>query len=536
MTTAISKRTPIAEVTPPRITLELARFEAIRILRHPVTWIGVLVSIWLMWSLGGDVAPILERDSVFLAGTVLPLGAAALIVANFAVLRHRKDPETLDATPSDVRRRTLGVFLGLGAPVLLAGLVQGIGLVFLLMGGPIGTIDWVELAGGPAAVALLGAAGVFLGRRLPHPIVPLIALVALAMFQILSSPDAQMFSPAQPAANVEWLAPWMTPSAFSPIEELAFRPSLPHLGYVLVLALLLATFALPMGRPGSLIRLTMAGAFAAAVIAVSLSLPADGRSRFDWAEAAANQVCVEADSIEYCAFGFYEDWIPRWQHAVDAVDALAPVSVHTVLQRPPNISWDEPGTLEQDGLILANTSWDREWAVPHFRLALALRAALSSVGLPTAPELRPYTGAEIESIVAQNPGYPGDLRAQLEAEQPIPKHCSAFDQARAVLAVWLAGAALENGKQGLEEILRDQPPTGSLWMNDTHDWPVLISVSDARIAQTLLSLPVPQVRQELQERWDSVTDPATTSSDLASWFGLPAPEQQDPGYFVEPCR
>lgn len=536
LTTAIADRRSVVELAASRTTLELGRFEATRVLRHPITWIGVLVSVWLMWLLGGSVSPILERESVFLAGTVLPLGAATLIVANVAVLRHRKDPDTLDATPSDLRTRTLGVLVGIGAPVLLSFLLQGVGLVYVFLGGPIGTIDWVELAGGPAAVALLGATGVLLGRRLPHPIVPLVTLVGLAMFQLLSSPDTQMFSPEEAGANVEWLAPWMVPSAFSPIEELAFRPSLLHLGYVLVLTLLLAAFALPMGGTGSLIRLILAGGLAVAVIAVSLSLPTDGRYMFDWQEAATNQVCVEAKGIDYCAFPFYEDWIPRWQRTVEAVSALAPVSVDTVLQRPPNISWDEPGTLEQNGLIPANTSWDRQGAVPHFQLDLALRAALSSVGLPTAPERRPYTEAEIDSILAQNPDYPGGLRAQLESEGPLPKECSAFGQARAVVAVWLAGAALENGEQGLERILRDQPATASLWMKNIHNRPVLISVSDARLAHDLLFVPVSQVQQKLLNRWGSVADPATTSDDLASWFGLPATEQPDPGYFVEPCH
>ncbi|MGI8515840.1 MAG: hypothetical protein ACR2NT_12080 [Acidimicrobiia bacterium] len=43
------------------------------------------------------------------------------------------------------------------------------------------------------------------------------------------------------------------------------------------------------------------------------------------------------------------------------------------------------------------------------------------------------------------------------------------------------------------------------------------------------------VRAELQTRWHLVIDPSATVEDLASWFGLTAPQQMDLGFFVEPC-
>lgn len=514
---------------------ELALVEAIRMLRHPLTWLGVAMSLWLMWTLGGSVAPILERDSVFLAGAMLPLAAATLLVANFAVLRQRKTPQLLGTTPLTEQQRVLAVQFGVLGPVVVTLVLQVIGLTYLLTGAPIGTIDWPELAGGPAAVALLGVGGVFLGRRLPHPAVPLVALVVLAMLQFVASPDAQLFSPPGPTANVEWLAPWMTPSAFAPVENLAMRPSLLHLVYLITFTLTLGALAVPTGGIARLIPLASGVTVAAGIVVVSFTLPSEPRSIFDWPRAAANQTCDSIDGIEYCAFDFYADWIPRWQTTIAGVDALAPVSADKVMQCPHNIGFEEPSVLTADGLIVASTHWDRDGAVPYFRLDLALRAAQSAVGLPTTPQLRPFTEAEIRSILDQNPGYPGDLRAQLEAEGEHEAECSAMGRARSVLSFWLAGAGVDDGLEGWQRVLSERPWTSTFSMENVHRHGTLLGVGDAELALQLLALPTTDVQEELLARWDQVIDPSTSSADLASWFGLTIPPAQDPGFHVEPC-
>lgn len=255
MTATVAKQGAGPTPAPTRAVAVLALFEASRMLVHPITWVGVALSIWLMWTLGRNVAPILERDSVFLAGLVLPLAAATLLVANLSVLRQRKTPEMLDASPGDVRRRILGVQVGVLGPVLLATVVQAIGLIYLLIGGPIGSVVWLEFMGGPVAVALFGVGGTFLGRLLPHPIVPLVALVAVATLLLLARPDFGSNPTSAPAANIEWLAPWMPPSAVAPIEELASRPSVLHLSYLIVLTVLLGAFAIPSGPKSGMLRL-----------------------------------------------------------------------------------------------------------------------------------------------------------------------------------------------------------------------------------------------------------------------------------------
>jgi hypothetical protein len=503
-----------------------------------LTWFGALGSIWLMWTLGGDVAPILERDSVFVAGGILPLAAATLLVSNYAILRQRRLLETLDAYPSDANRRILGVQLGLVGPTLLAILLQSVGLVYLLMGGPIGTVNLWEWAVGPLLIVVFGLGGVLIGRWLPHPIVAPVALVGLGVLQLLASPDAQIFS-SVPTANVEWLAPWMMPSAFAPIEDLALRPSVLHLGYLAVLALALGTLALEIRGRGRLAPLAVCGLFAVAVVVVSFNLSSEPTIRFDWPEAAANQVCSTVDEIEYCAFEFYADWIPRWQETVASVNDLAPVSIDTVIQRPPNHGWDDNSGIPASGfVVLTSLEWDRVDGLPTQGFRLAIDVAQSAVGLPSTPEIRSFTPEEIESIVEQNPGYPGDLRAQLEEEGSYPKACSAIGQARAVVTVWLAGTALVDGASFLEARMKELHPSAiSLtWPDRAHEPSVMIGRPDAELAAELLALPVAEVHSELLSRWPEVMDPATTSADLASWFGLSAPVYPELDFYQAPCR
>ncbi|MEX1133743.1 MAG: hypothetical protein WED83_02740 [Acidimicrobiia bacterium] len=538
MTTTV-KTVAVAPARPKTVVFSLARFEARRALRHPLILIGALGSLWLMWTLGGDVAPILARDSVFLAGAMLPLAAATLLVADYAILRQRRALETLDAYPSEANRRILGVQLGVIGPVLLAVLLQAVGMIYLLLGGPIGTIDLWELAVGPFLVIVFGLAGVVLGRWLPHPIVAPVALMGLAALQFLASPDAQIFSPEPgPTANVEWLAPWMTPSAFSPVEDLAFRPSALHLGYLAVLALVLGMLALHNRGRGRLAPLAVGGLFGIAVVVVSLNLSSEPTIGFDWPEAAANQVCSTLDEIEYCAFEFYADWIPRWQETVASVNDLAPVSIDTVIQRPPNHGWDDNSGVPTTGsVVLTSLEWDRVGGPPTQGFRFALDVAQSAVGLPSRREIRSDTPEEIDSIVEQNLDYPGDLRAQLESSPPSPHSCSAIGQARAAVAVWLVGAALADNSSIVDRRLEVYPSFNTLiWPDRAHSPSVMIGRPDAELAAELLALPVAEVHSELLSRWTEVMGPATTSADLASWFGLSAPVYPELDFYEAPCR
>lgn len=333
MTTVLREPLVTSPPSAGTVLLQLARFEARRALRHPLTWVGAIGALWMVWLLAGGGAPVLKRDSVYLAGAVLPLAAATLLVGNYAALRERRLADLLSAIPKEENTRLLGIQLGLIGPVILAMIIQMIGLIYLLLGGPIGEFDWWELAAGPAMVWSLGVGGVALARWLPHPAVAPVVVVGLAAIQLLASPDFVIAS--SEAAAVEWLAPWMMPSAFEPVEDFAGRPDVLHLLYLVAISLVLASVSLRLGRDAGIARIGVSVAFVGGVLAISLALPANDDEFLDWRKAVANQTCSTANGIEYCAFGSYEDWSPRWQEVVVAVDIIFPVEIVQVLQRPP---------------------------------------------------------------------------------------------------------------------------------------------------------------------------------------------------------
>jgi len=484
----------------------------------------------------------LQRDVIFLAGAMLPLAASTLLATNEATLRRRRTAETLTTVPRGESEPLWGIQSGVAGPVAVAIALQTIGMFYLLSGGPIGWIDWWELAVGLVMVGVFGLGGVLLGSHFRHSILASVALVGIAFAQLIASPDAQVFSPEPgPTASVEWLAPWMVPSNFESVEGLISRPSEIHLIYLLLLGGLLASLSTRApGRGKRLVKLSSAGVFSVAVVAISINMAGELLTRFDWQAAAESQVCEIHNGVEYCAFNLYERWIQRWQQTVEAVDAIIPVALSRVVQRPSNTQIDEPGALEELGLIVSTTEWDRGAALPSQEFNLALLAAHSSVGLPLTKQTGEWTEAEIEAMLEDNPDYPGDLRSQLESEPGSPRFCSAFGQARAVVAVWLAATALERGEAALASQLADAPPTRHIfWIpidatNGTT--PTLIEGVDAQLALQLLGLPATNVIDLLNDRWVEVIDPTTTSAELAGWFGLTRMSGPDVGAQTdEPC-
>jgi hypothetical protein len=332
----------------------------------------------------------------------------------------------------------------------------------------------------------------------------------------------------------------MTPSGFESVEGLISRPSKLHLIYLLLLSGLLAILATDgRGRAKRLIRLSSAGVFLIAVATISVNMATQLDTRFDWQAATESQVCETHDGVEYCAFDLYEPWIQRWQQTVEAVDAILPVALTRVVQRPSNVQVDEPGVLDEPGLIITTTEWDRTGAVPSQQFNLALLAAHSSVGLPLTKQTRQFTDAEIDAMVDENPDYPGDLREQLQNDPGFPDACSAFGQARAVVAVWLAASALDGGDEALAAEVAGERVRRIFWIpiqEINGNAPTLIEGMDAQLAFQLLGLPVEEVVGTLNDRWSDVIDPTTSSTELADWFGLTrlaGPDVDGPS--TQPC-
>lgn len=512
-------------LTPPaeRVTVSrAARFEAARMLRHPLTWLGVALSVWLGWEWLGEGAPILPADSIWLAGAVLPLASTTLLVANQATLRQRRLAELLPTYPGDRTRATRGVQVALIAPVLLAVVLQMIGLVWLWLGGPIGRVDWLELVAGPLAVATSGLLGVVVGSRLPHPIAAPSALLGLVVLNLLAHPDigfSEQFcsNPDCTPVNVEWLVPWM-PGSVNP-GYWTERPIGANLVWSAGVATLLVMVALPSTGRRRAIRAGLGIVIGIFAVLTAPQLPTE--THHMWG--SADQNCEVLAGRTYCALPGFAPWAERWSETIETVAAILPVPIDTVLQLPPVMSLPTDGDVAE-GLAVATTEWDRKGAVPEVAFDFALVAGHSAVGLPAAPQLQPPTEDTIDDMLEHNPG--------LSREQVVPMlyvvgACSSINEARAVVSVWAAAAALERGDMALDRIIRRTPPGTVLPSSLRINRPVEILRGDAELASDLLTLPVEQVQEALVARWADVIDPATTSDELAGWFGLPTPPRID---------
>jgi hypothetical protein len=212
----------------------------------------------------------------------------------------------------------------------------------------------------------------------------------------------------------------------------------------------------------------------------------------DWADEQA-RTCEERGSVEYCAIEGYEPWIDEWVRGVDRVQSLVPVELGTM-------------QIQQtaDGLA---SYYDQDPAVAH------VHGRLAGVGVPVeqvlAPELgMPATGGE---AAAMNTGLPT---------------CMAR-----VLPVFVSGEARAIAYLILTE-LADPGSIRTGGFGGTYEFGhVELSESEAELALQISDRREDEILSVLHPRWQELNDPATSSSDLAHWFGLPAPEVADGSWY-----
>ncbi|MCW6007944.1 hypothetical protein K1W54_25875, partial [Micromonospora sp. CPCC 205371] len=338
MSTSVIERpeaTTAAQAADPRgAMLALARVESRRLLRHPVTIVGLLLFLAPMvyqWASGGaNRFPVLHDEdwSKQFIG-LLTLGGAALVAANLAALRAHRHGTTAQygvlVLPDAWRT---GAFLLAVVPfagVVALLVVVRIGLLALLPGAA-GSPNPAELAAFPAMVLLLGALGVLLARVIRTAVVAPLVLLGLVVFTFAGV--------LRPVAAMRYL-PWLMPVSVEeplmpyPIDMMA-RPAGRHLAYLAGLVVIVVVAALAVtGARGR--RLTLAGAagLAVAVLAGSAQyLPASDavkKSRVEAVERPAGmQTCRTIDQVTYCAFDDFAPWIDGWDTVVRGVLRAVP--------------------------------------------------------------------------------------------------------------------------------------------------------------------------------------------------------------------
>lgn len=530
----ITRHAPSPETTQQGLPLlALARFEAARFLRHPLTPVGVLFSFFLIWNYMRS-GPVLLRDTVLLGGFLLPIAAATLLIWFETSARVRWLEELPDSLSMDRNRIVMGSQLALVAPVLLTAAVEAGTLIYLLAGDPIGSIPLWELLTPPAITAVGGMAGILLGRYLPHPLTAPVAVIGLGVLQFIAAPDRRL-GYETPTNNFEWLAPWMPPNAWEPIVIQLRRPAALHLAYLLGLVLVVGLLARRTNARHNAVRLTVAGLFVAVLIGISINMvPVDPDFNSHWQDAVENETCRTVEGIEYCAMPLYESWIPRWQATLAAVQQLLPVQIDAVHQRPTNIGWDNGSGLPRDRrLILATLEWDRPGADPKHSFALALQAAKSALALPAGLVTRAPSEAEIEAMVEENPGSTADTFRG--SERTVT--CSSIGQARAAVAFWAAAVALPGAEPMVRESLERFSQTSTYVLAELHHLSsTSIGRSDVEVALTLLATPTEDVQKVIGANWSAIANGSMRSAELAWFFGIDPPAESQLDYPAEPCR
>lgn len=510
--------TPASSGKEGAVVLALGRVEARHLLRHPLFLAGA--ALGLLLSLPGPFlqAPVLHRDDIDTAFWLLPLAGATLLVVNLAVLRARRHDTTelYESLPASPSARTGGHLVSLGAAAVVAALVVVAAVAYMVALGGIWAPSAAELATGPAIVVLAGALGVLAARWAPSPTVaPVLALGAVA---------------ASLSGSLGWFAPWIGIDTMP--RELFIRPAGWHLLYLLGVAGLVAVAAL--WRHGTTPRLAVAGAAVVSLIAVTGVMQAQPPSASQQAAIAElvtsgeALACEARGAVEYCAFPAYGGWVERWAAVVEPVLQRVPAPLWdrglVVRQRPGDYEvynadispstrarlFDEAGhpvAQPDDGSVSVGMRWGRGPSLGRSQLVLALDTAAWAVGLPHV------TGA----YTVRDGG--GSL---LETAS-----CWSGGQARSVVALWLAGSATPATDAALRAVIAAEPyafgPPAQyrlLFGQFSVSAPIRWSKADTNYAAQLLDRPTDEVTALVNDHWDQLMDPTTTTDDLVALAGL----------------
>lgn len=531
--------TPVHEQPAPgglRVVLALAWAETRRLLRHPLVVLGAAASLALAASGFAGTAAVLDRDSVVLVGTLLPLAAAVMLAAHGLATRHRRarTTELLDSLPTRGVTRVAGEAIAGIGPILVALALLAAGMAYLAVGEPIGSWQWLELAIAPAMVAFAHMLGIVLGQWLPSRVTPVVVLVGMFYLHAWAHPHvgADITPLLSALAPYHALDEWV-PYAWqlrAPAAELAWLLGIT--GVLLLAALLRHERTRALVTTGVLVLAVavVAGSAAVGVVDDRPAMRAQmerGADHEHLVAARDGDVCVraddsvgvQADDLVLCALPGFEDWIPRWHDTVRRVEAVLPSGVELVRQTGGSFALDD---LHRE--VTVGMHWDRPGRGARHAFELAVQVATRSM-----------------IVAGSGPGGAvGGARTQAGAEEPMD-HCWLGGEARAAVALWIAVQSddrmaaelrrrteqargqqmievMEDGTQRVLQVTSLHLGPQSLWSG--------LGAPDGDLALAMLDLPEERVRAVVLDdpaRW---ADPTVGSDELSAELGLPAPEQE----------
>ncbi|WP_433125111.1 hypothetical protein ACQPWW_21780 [Micromonospora sp. CA-240977] len=505
--------------------LALARFEALRMLRHPLTIAAALLFLgpWLWGWLSGSANryPVLPEELITIQLLALPiLGGSALIVANLVTLRsHRhKVDASYDVLVLPPAWRVGGFLLALlplaGLSLLLVAVRVGVAAV---LPGAAEGVDVAALVTPSALVLLLGAVGVLAGVLIRSVLIaPLLVLLVLVL-------EFVAISATLSGTGWRFLLPVYVSEFAAPVPAgVSDRPAARHLAYLVGITVLLVAAVLARAKA----RRSMV----AAGLAVGLILTVGGgltQSRPDPGIAAARatvedrpesiQSCVLRDDVTYCYFDGFDGFVPGWESVVTSVREVVPDGV--TAPGPPlavrqRTALDEISPAGQTGSVTEN-----------MRVVAGWKAADAAAGTPEAVRVGTVWGDDrATAVLAAGVAY------RLMAAQAYDGGFSLCG-ARSALLVWLVGQASPAALAGMRSL--DETSFGALIFSDPSGR-FGISAPDraAAPALELLRRPPDEVAPLVERHWAELTAPGTPLERFGVIFGVavepPSPDEGEP--------
>ena len=547
---------------PWRSLVPLVRVEMGRLLRHPAPYLMFLpIAPIMVISSRYPSIRVESMADVEIPIYVVPFAWGAIVAANLTMLRSRRwrTDELLGALPVPSGSRTIAVGLASVALMLPALVIlAGWQVLAWTAGRSIGSPRPVVLLVAPLLVLGGCCLGIAVARWLPRPGIAWLAVIATFVLQVnLGALDPRW----------RWLHFSMYASESLHHQDLAPTWHEWHAVYLVAGSLLVAALAVLRTRRDARVVaalvvavVVLIGSGAWQVRPMSAAEVASFANRLEHPE--QTQRCVAREAITYCGVDPVLDLVDAWDRPVRAVWQRVPASGRpaalTVRQRPLITAIAEVPS-EVLAVVDPSRVWpdDREvsvsdeWAVPapehgdepgRVELALAFRVASSTLGL--APDAHWETTAR--GAGGSDEWATGFLRTNLEDERgqgdPTAYHgtlpgplvvCTTGEQARGVVALWLAGQATPAAREtlrhwaGVLDATRDLDRTVVFDPGDSYreglsgvvpENGTAVRARSIVIAARLLEQPDGDVARVLDEHWRDLRSATLSWDDAAGWF------------------
>jgi hypothetical protein len=500
---------PTISVRRRRAVAAMARFEALRLIRHPVVVIALLLAsaAWFYSTFtGGDASryPVLQDADRTSQLWLLFMGVAVMLAANSAAVRADRhgSAEHLDVLTTPAWCRTAALLLAVVPAALLGAVLAGGQLAFLATRpAAAGRVNVWEVATGPVVVLLLGVLGVLLGRVSRSLVVAPLAIPALYA--------SLLFAALSPSGSKwKWLMPVVQEEGNWPLPSAVMgRPAGWHVLFLIGVTVALAVAAL--ARSGARITMTAPIALGAAgVIIVGAVLQAGTPPSVAAAQEEATehpsamQQCQRYGPTTYCAFPDFLVRIRDWNPIVRAVRGLV----------PPQLA-DKPLTVRQHVYAIGGISGTSEIVMDSDAWAADDRRA----GTPGAISIGTQWGGNGPRFsLAQSIAY------ALVTGQSMKPSTFVVCAPRAVVAVWLAANATPQTHAGFRE--QENALDGNAFI-DLAAGSISLPPQLHRILTELLARPRGEIATRIQRSWAELVAPATSPERLAALLGVTAPRK-----------